>query len=116
MRTPQFLIFRGSTPTLELALPLVPAETDVIYLTLSQMDAPVLELARNGVAAPAGTGSLSLSPEEPGLLLASLTQQDTLRLKAGACRLQLRIRTGEGADTFFPVTGYVGEAQKEGEI
>ena len=50
------------------------------------------------------------------LLLASLTQQDTLRLKAGACRLQLRIRTGEGADTFLPVTGYVGEAQKEGEI
>ncbi len=116
MRTPQFLIFRGSTPTLELTLPLVPAETDVIYLTFSQMDTPVLELARNGEAAPAGTGSLLLSPEEPGLLLAALTQQDTLRLRTGICHLQVRIRTGEGADTFFPVTGYVGEAQKEGEI
>ena len=59
MRTPQFLIFRGSTPTLELLLPLAPTSSDVLYLTVSQNDVPVLELARNGRASPAGTGTPS---------------------------------------------------------
>ena len=116
MRTPQFLIFRGSTPTLELVLPLEPEPTDRLYLTFSQNDTPVLELSMNGTPSPAGTGSLTLSDTEPGLVLAALSQQDTLKLKVGACRLQLRVRTSAGVDTLFPVAGYVGEALKEGAI
>lgn len=116
MRTPQFLLFRGSTPVLELALPVSPEATDRLYLTFCQNDTPVLELARNGTPSPAGSGSLTLSDREPGLLLASLTQTDTLKLQTGSCRLQVRIRTDEGADVFFPVDGYVGETLKEGSI
>lgn len=116
MRTPQFLISRGSTPTLELFLPMTPARNDKIYLTFSQNGRTTLELSRNGSAIPAGTGSLTLSEEEPGLVLASLTQDDTLMLKAGDCRMQLRIRGSEGADAFFPLTGYVEDVLKEGSI
>ena len=116
MRTPQFLIFRGSTPTLALQLPFSPASTDVVFVTFSQRDLVLLEYARNGTPSPAGAGTLSLSEDEPDTLLLEMTQADTLRLLAGDCRLQVRVKTDEGADTFFPVTGCVGEALKEGVI
>lgn len=116
MRTPLFCIPRGSTPTLELELPFAADPEDVIYLTFSQADRPVLELARNGTAVQPGTGSLQVDAADPCLLLASLTQADTLRLEAGDCLLQVRIRTAGGADTFLPIPGRIGEALKGGVI
>ncbi len=116
MRSPQFMFFRGSSPTLELMLPLVPASGDRLFVTFSQEDSPVLELAKNANASPQGEGRLILSQDEPGLVLVNLAQQDTLRMKTGACRLQVRIGTDAGTDTFFPLDGYVGEALKEGVI
>ena len=116
MRSPQFWIFRGSTPTLELELPFPAAPEDVIYLTLSQGSEPRVEYAINGTPDPYSTGSLAISPEDPRLLVAGFTQRDTLNLRAGDCSLQVRIRTSEGADTFLPLRGFVGEVQKGGEI
>lgn len=116
MRTPDFLILRGSTPVLKMELPVQPEEADVIYLTFRQGSRNVLEYARNGTASPAGTGTLRLSETEPNLLEAEMTQADTLRLDAGECVIQVRLRGEDGAQTFFPVVGRVGEALKQGVI
>ena len=116
MRTPAFLIRRGSTPVLKLDLPVQPEETDVIYLTLGQGERNVLEYARNGTPSPAGTGTLRLSETAPNRLEAEMTQADTLRLKAGECVIQVRLRGRDGALTFCPVVGRVGETLKQNEI
>ena len=116
MRTPQFLILRGSTPVLRLELPEPPADGDVIYLTLRQGQANVLEYARNGEPVPAGTGTLRLRGEDPACLELEMTQADTLRLAPGECVLQVRRRGETGAETFLPVIGQVGEVLRQGEI
>ena len=101
MEESQFLFFRGSTPTLELVLPLRLSYDDVIYLTLCQGGRPVLEYALNG--------SLNV-------LLLTMSQADTLALETGNVDLQLRLKNSVGADTFRPLTGRVGPAWKEGVI
>lgn len=116
MRTPAFLILRGSTPVLKMELPEPPQETDVICLTFRQGSQNVLEYARNGTAFPAGTGTLRLSETEPNRLEAEMTQADTLRLEAGECVIQVRLRNQDGAQTFFPLVGRVGEALRDGAI
>lgn len=116
MRTPAFLILRGSTPVLRMELPAEPEDSDVIYLTFRQGERNVLEYARNGTASPAGTGTLRLSGTDPARLEAEMTQADTLRLAAGECVIQLRRRGADGAQTFCPVIGRVCDALKQGEI
>lgn len=116
MRRPHFLFYRGSSPTLELVLPLRLEPSDTVYATLSQHARTALEYAINGSGSPAGTGSLSLAPDAPDTLLLSMTQTDTLALAAGDCALQLRVKTQAGADTFPPLHGFVGQTQKEGLI
>lgn len=116
MRTPQFLILRGSSPTLRLKLPERPDAADVIYLSFSQGGRVRLEYAINGAASPAGTGTLAVDAAEEDVLDAALSQADTLRLDAGTCTLQLRQRAGTEARTYLPVEGYVGQALKQGEI
>ena len=116
MRRPQFLFFRGSSPTLELVMPLRLSASDTVYATFSQGGVTALEYACNGTPSPAGTGTLSLAPDAPDTLLLSMTQADTLALAAGECALQLRVRTQDGADTFPPLRGCVGQTQKEGLI
>jgi hypothetical protein len=114
MRTPQFLLPRGGTPVLELCLPFVPEAEDTVYLTLCQGGVPVLEYAMNGQANPPAEGSLSLS--EDGTLLARMTQSDTLRLAAGECELQVRVKTDLGADVFPILRGAVSRLRKQGVI
>ena len=116
MRTPRFILPRGSTPTLELRLPFALAEEDTVYLTISQQGTPVLEYARNGTAQPAAAGSLRLSEDEADLLLAEMTQADTAALQEGDCELQLRVKTALGADTFPVLRGFVGRMRKQGVI
>lgn len=116
MRRPHFLFYRGSSPTLELVLPLRLAPTDTVYATFSQGAQTALEYALNGTPSPAGTGSLSLAPGAQSTLLLSMTQADTLALASGDCALQLRVKTQAGADTFPPLHGTVGQTQKEGSI
>jgi len=111
-----FLFFRGSTPTLELVLPLEVGPSDVVYLTLSQGGQPVVEYALNGVASPAGTGQLSRSEEDYNVLLLFMSQADTLALAAGDVELQLRLKNQVGADTFRPLFGRVGPARRAGVI
>ena len=108
MRTPQFFFFRGSTPTLELALPFALGEADAAVLTLAQDGQIVLEYARG-----ADGEGLSVPADEPDLLRIRLPQADTLRLTAGDCELQLRIRNADGAVTFYPIFGQIGQARKE---
>ena len=112
----EFLFFQGSTPTLELVLPLALHAEDKIFLTFSQADQRVLEYAINGSASPAGSGTLRLAEGEENVLLLSMTQADTLRLAAGDVELQLRLKNDVGADTFRPLIGRVGPARKEGVI
>ena len=116
MRTPQFFLFRGSTPTLELGLPLALGAADTAYLTLAQNGGKVLEYAFNGQQALSVQGVLAPLDTDPRTLAVSMTQADTLRLQAGDCELQLRVKTAEGADTFFPLFGQIGEARKDGVI
>ncbi|MBR6378018.1 MAG: hypothetical protein IKS05_09705 [Oscillospiraceae bacterium] len=116
MNEAQFLFFRGSTPTLELALPLAVDWSDSLYLTLCQRGEKVLEYAMNGVPSPAAQGTLTRDEAQENLLLLTMTQADTLALDSGEVELQLRIRTQDGADTFRPLLGQVGPARKEGVI
>lgn len=112
----QFLFFRGSTPTLELALPLAVDWSDTLFLTLCQQGEKVLEYAMNGSPSPAAGGTLSRDETQENLLLLTMTQADTLALETGDLVLQLRIRTADGADTFRPIVGRVGPCLKEGVI
>ena len=116
MNESDFLFFRGSTPTLELVLPLAVGPEDTVYLTLSQGGRPVVEYALTGPPSPAGTGSLSRAEEDENVLLLTMTQADTLALQAGDAELQLRLCNEVGADTFRPLIGRVGPARKEGVI
>lgn len=112
----EFLFFRGSTPTLELVLPLAVAPSDIVYVTLAQGGRPVVEYAMNGSPWPIGTGQLIRDEAEENLLLLTMSQADTLALAAGDVELQLRIKNSVGADTFRPLTGRVGPARKEDVI
>lgn len=114
MEEQEFLFFRGSTPTLELVLPLAVEAEDVVYLTFSQEGRAVVEYAINGRARPAGSGVLARDETEENVLLLTMTQEDTLRLAAGDAELQLRLKNSVGADTFRPLIGRVGPARKEG--
>lgn len=116
MRTPRFILPRGGAPTLELALPREVGTEDVIYLTVSQSGLPVLEYARNGTPSPAATGSLTLSDQNAQTLRLQMTQADTLRLEAGDCDLQLRIKSEGQAEVFPLLHGAVGPVRKQGEI
>lgn len=116
MEDTELLFFRGSTPTLELVLPLAVGAEDVVYLTLCQRDEVVLEYAINGEPLSAGEGELRVAEGEPNVLLLTMTQADTLQLQTGTLELQLRLKNSVGADTFRPVRGWVGPARKEGVI
>ena len=116
MSAPDFLFFRGSTPTLELVLPLAVSSSDTVYLTFSQGGRPVVEYAMNGSPSPAGTGSLIRAEEDENVLLLMMTQADTLALQSGDAVLQLRLKNDVGADSFQPLTGRIGPILKEGTI
>ena len=112
----EFLFFRGSTPTLELVLPLAVAPSDVVYLSLSQRDRVVLEYAMNGSPQAGSSGQLVRAEGDENVLLLTLSQADTLALESGDVELQLRLKNSVGADTFQPLHGCVGPARKEGII
>ena len=116
MGASDFLFFRGSTPTLELVLPLAVAFTDTVYLTFSQGGRSVVEYAMNGSPSPAGTGTLTRAEEDENVLLLTMSQADTLALQSGDAELQLRLKNETGADTFRPLAGRVGPTLKEGVI
>ncbi len=113
-----FLIYQGSTPTLELVLPLELNVDDVAVATLRQGDVDVLEWALNETPreAIAGNGTLTLHEDDPSVLLLAMTQADTLALEPVDAELQLRVVTQEGADTFVPVVGAVGPAYRGGVL
>ena len=116
MEEQEFLFFRGSTPTLELVLPLAVGAQDVVFLTFSQGGQAVVEYAINGQPDPAGTGVLARDDAEENVLLLTMTQADTLRLEPGDTELQLRLKNSVGADTFRPLIGRIGPARKEGVL
>ncbi len=116
MEEAAFLFFRGSTPTLELVLPLAVEPEDTVYLTLAQGGRPVLEYTLNGSPEHAGSGVLRRAEDEKNLLLLTMSQSDTLALESGDTELQLRLKNAVGADTFQPLRGCVGPARKEGLI
>ena len=114
MEEQEFLFFRGSTPTLELVLPLAVGAEDAAVLTISQGGRAVVEYAINGQPDPAGTGVLARDAAEENVLLLTMTQADTLLLEPGDAELQLRLKNSIGADTFRPLIGRVGPARREG--
>lgn len=114
---PQFIFYQGSTPTMELVLPLELQAMDIVYATFAQDNRAVLEYQINGTPADIPPeGYLSRDVHDGRTLFLHMTQADTLRLETGDVELQLRVVTDEGADTFIPVFGYIGKAQKEGVI
>ena len=116
MNETQFLFYRGSSPTLELVLPLAVGPEDTVYLTFAQGGRPVVEYALNGTPSPAGTGSLRRDEQEENVLLLCMSQRDSLALQSGEAELQLRLCNSVGADTFRPLFGRIGPARKEGLI
>ncbi len=114
MKHPQFMFFQGSTPTLCFAIPYEIGEGDKVYATFSQDGKTVTEYTCNGTAYdPAPGGSLAPDEDNAAVLRISMTQADTFLFAEGDCEMQLRVlKTGERADTLFPVHGYVGAAQK----
>ena len=121
MRTPKFVIMQGSTPTIDVEIPLdVSGGGCKVYLDIIQGDEIVLEYTMNGTQAPADirpTGTLVGDVYEGTLLILSMTQADTLRLDEGDAAIQLRYISALGdADTTIPVFGFVGKAYKSGVI
>lgn len=114
----QFIFFQGSTPTLELVLPLMLDQEDVAVVTIRQGDHDMLEYAMNATPTQSiqGTGTLALKEDDHSVLLLAMTQADTLKLFTGDAEIQLRIVTEDGADTFVPVVGAVGPAFRKGEL
>lgn len=116
----QFYVFQGATPRLEIVLPLeIDAATDIVYATFDQMDQSVLEYRingtnRSGMVVPAGT--MTVDETDADTIIIQMEQEDTLRLLPGEVLLQIRVKTVDGADTFVPIPGYVGRAQKPGKI
>lgn len=113
-----FMIAQGSTPTLELQLPFEAPRNAVAYVTITQEDEPVLEYALNAspTASIKGGGKLIFDVDDRSVLLLTMTQADTLKLVNGDVELQVRIRTNDGADTFYPIPGGVVQARKGGVI
>lgn len=115
----QFVIPQGSTPRLEFGLPFVlPYARSKVFVTFSQSDKNVLEYGYRGAPTPAiaGTGELTVDPNDKSLLVLNMTQADTLSLVPGDIELQLRVFTPDGADTFVPLIGRVMAAKKGGVI
>lgn len=120
MNNLNFLIFQGTTPTIELVMPLELAADDAAVVTIRQGDADVLEYALNAEARSeiAGTGALVFADDgtDRSVLLVNMSQADTLGLTVGDAELQLRIVTDEGADAFVPIPGAVGPAFRRGAL
>jgi len=120
MNNLNFLIFQGTTPTIELVMPLELAEDDAAVVTIRQGDTDVLEYALNAEAREdiAGTGTLVFADDgtDRSVLLVNMSQADTLGLTVGDAELQLRIVTDVGADAFVPVVGAVGPAFRRGVL
>lgn len=110
-----FHIMRGSTPVLRFSMPIGTDANAVIYATFSQDDAPVLEYRRGGEAGSVAAGG-ELTLGSGGELRISMTQADTLQLRAGSVLVQFRIRTAVGADVSLPCRGVVGDVRKGGVI
>ena len=116
----QFYVFQGSTPRLEIVLPLeIDAASDIVYATMDQMDQSVLEYRingtnRSGMVVPAG--AMAVDETDADTIIIQMAQEDTLRLIPGEVLLQIRVKTSDGADTLIPIPGYVGKAQKPGTI
>lgn len=122
-RTPQFIIYKGSTPCLECAMSEALLDTDTIYATFWQLDHRVIEYNKNGTTDPTlpeVSGRLEIDEENPALLQILMTQSDTLQLQTGEVELQIRVKRSDGgevlADTMVPVFGRIGPAYKEGAI
>lgn len=112
-----FMVTRGSSPHLELGLPLEVDSSSVIYVTLAQADHTVLEYTLGGEEAEEPpTGELALDQSEADLLILYMSQADTLRLETGDVELQVRVRHDGEADTLICAVGYVGKALKGGVI
>lgn len=122
MIAPTFMLAQGSTPTLELQLPIdVSGNSWIIYVTFSQDNAVVMEYTSGGtptVTPTPPTGSLSVYNLQTNLLLVSMTQADTLRLAPGDVTVQVRIKNSDTglADTFLPLHGQCVRAEKGGTI
>ena len=116
MEAREFLFFRGSSPTLELVLPLAVAPEDAAVLSFSQGGEPVLVYAMNDQAQSRATGRLHRDEAEENVLLLEMSQRDTLALASGHVELQLRVANALGADTFHPLQGLVGPTLYEGMI
>lgn len=115
----EFLVFQGTDYALELRLPYEIGSEDPAVCTLVQGQQTVLEYRRNADPAPetiTPTGQLLLDAEDPALLKLCMTQADTLRLAPGLLRVQLRVATSEGAETFRPILGTVGSSANTEEL
>ena len=122
-RLPEFVIARGSTPCLEVGMPLELESGDVIYATFAQNRRALLEYNLDCSAPDASrtpSGTMKIDGDNKRILRICLSQTDTLRLEAGETELQIRMKRTDGddvlADTFHPWTGMVIGAAKEGEI
>ena len=101
-------IIRGTTPTIVAKVEGNTLEGATPYLTLKQGN---LEITKSGEAIVKERG------EDSCVLVVSYTQQETLQLKKGAARIQMRwVDTDKRAGATFEVYLSVYDVLKEGEI
>lgn len=114
----QFMIAQGSTPRIEFALPFDLTSADVISVVVVQSDTIVREFGKNYTPPPntSNGSTLEIDVDDASVLALNLSQADTLILAPGDAEIQIRVKTSDGADTFFPITGAVVRAYKKGVL
>lgn len=117
MRKPEFIFYQGSTPQFTLELPAeVDEGADTVYVTMSQDGQTVREYCLNDTARTPAENTVEPDGTDGHIIRFRMSQEDTSAFAAGDCALQVRMKKNGAADTFIPVSGYVGRAQKEGVI
>ena len=95
---------RGTTPTITITTDISLADASNLYVTFKQGDHVVIEKTLDDVA---------VTPET---VICVLTQSDTLALKDGLVRFQIRATLGDSTVASNIMTASVDEILKGGEI
>lgn len=97
-------MIRGTTPTLTFELPFAADEIDEGYITIAQRGRPNMDIP------------ISRCTADGNVLTLTLTQEETLQLRAALAEIQLRVKVDESVLASEMITFDVGAILKEGVI
>lgn len=97
-------MIRGTTPTLTFELPFAADEIDEGYITIAQRGRPNMDIP------------ISRCTADGNVLTLTLTQEETLQLRAALAEIQLRIKMAGRVLASEMITVDIGQILKEGLI